>query len=126
MEAGAGDIGAITITLETGTAKESGTTVETRFVDTVWTPTLQIYSAERVLDVLPKLVNNMVRMNRSSKLQGEVVEGWEMGNEDRCMYQLYNSQDFTSQNKMMSSLDLMNTWRSVNTCSTSLLCQLPR
>ena len=86
LEIGAGDIGAITITVETGTAKESGTTVETRFVDTVWTPTLQVYSAETVLDVLPKLVNNMVRMNRSSKLQGELVEGWEMGNEDRCMF----------------------------------------
>ena len=63
-----------TITVETGTAKESGTTVETRFVDTVWTPTLQVYSAETVLDVLPKLVNNMVRMNRSSKLQAVLTK----------------------------------------------------
>ena len=41
-----------------------------RFMDTVWTPTLELYSsysAETVLDVLPKLVNNMVRMNRSRK-----------------------------------------------------------
>jgi len=43
-----------------------------RSVDTVWTPTLEFYSGysvEAVLEVLPKLANNMVRMNRSSKLQ---------------------------------------------------------
>jgi len=41
-------------------------------IDTVWTPTLQFYSgysSEVVLDVVVKLATNMVRMNRSSKLQ---------------------------------------------------------
>jgi len=41
-------------------------------VDNVWTPTLQFYSGyspEAVLDVVTKLATNMVRMNRSNKLQ---------------------------------------------------------
>jgi len=41
-------------------------------VDTVWTPTLQFYSGyspEAVLDVVTKLATNMVRINRSNKLQ---------------------------------------------------------
>jgi len=41
-------------------------------MDTVWTPTLEFYSgytAEAVLDVVTKLATNMVRMNRSNKLQ---------------------------------------------------------
>ena len=41
-------------------------------MDTVWTPTLEFYSgytAEDVLDVVTKLATNMVKMNRSNKLQ---------------------------------------------------------
>jgi len=41
-------------------------------VDNVWTPTLQFYSGyspEAVLDVVTKLATNMVRINRSNKLQ---------------------------------------------------------
>merc|ERR1712096_188280 len=41
-------------------------------VDNVWTPTFQFYSGyspEAVLDVVTKLATNMVRMNRSNKLQ---------------------------------------------------------
>jgi len=41
-------------------------------MDTVWTPTLEYYSgytAEAVLDVVTKLATNMVKMNRSNKLQ---------------------------------------------------------
>jgi len=41
-------------------------------MDTVWTPTLEFYSgytAEAVLEVVTKLATNMVKMNRSNKLQ---------------------------------------------------------
>lgn len=41
-------------------------------MDTVWTPTLQFYSGyttEVVLDVVTKLATNMIKMNRSNKLQ---------------------------------------------------------
>jgi len=41
-------------------------------LDTVWTPTLQFYSGyspETVLDIVTKLASNMVKMDRTSKLQ---------------------------------------------------------
>ena len=41
-------------------------------LDTVWTPTLQFYSGyspETVLDIVTKLASNMVKMDRTSKVQ---------------------------------------------------------
>ena len=41
-------------------------------LDNVWTPTLQYYSgysAEAVLEILPKVATNVFKMNRNNKLQ---------------------------------------------------------